>query len=59
MSVSPHPKYFSKGEIMPSQPSIEDIQKQLETLMLTAMLNVIKRLTDELSALKKERQMKF
>ena len=44
---------------MPSQPSIEDIQKQLEALMLTAMLNVIKRLTDELSALKKERQMKF
>lgn len=44
---------------MPSQPSIEDIQKHLEALMLTAMLNVIKRLTDELSALKKERQMKF
>lgn len=44
---------------MPSQPSIEDIQKHLETLMLTAILNVIRRLTDELSVLKKERQMKF
>ena len=59
MSGLPHPKYFKKGVVMPSNPTAEDIRQQLEALVLAAILNVLNRLIDELSVANQQKKMKF
>jgi hypothetical protein len=59
MSGSLHPKYFKKGVNMPSHPTAEDIRQKLEALVLAAILNVLNRLTDELSVVSQQKKMKF
>lgn len=44
---------------MENNPTAKDIQDQLETLVLATILNVLSRLTNELSALSQEKKMKF
>ncbi|BBO93059.1 hypothetical protein [Desulfosarcina ovata] len=44
---------------MPSHPTAEDIRQQLEALVLAAILNVLNRLTDELSVVSQQKKMKF
>ena len=55
----PHPKYFKKGNDMQSHPTAEDIRQKLEALVLTAIINVLNRLTDELSVARQQKKMKF
>ena len=55
----PHPKYFKKGVDMQSHPTAEDIRQKLETLVLAAIINVLNRLTDELSVARQQKKMKF
>jgi len=55
----PRPKYFNKGVDMENNPTAKDIQDQLETLVLAAILNVLSRLTNELSTLNQKEKMKF
>jgi len=59
MSGSLHLKYFRKGVDMETNPTAEDIQKQLEKLVMAAILSVLNRLTNELSVLNQEKKMKF
>jgi hypothetical protein len=59
MSGLPHPKYFKKGVVMPSNPTAEDIRQQLEALVLAAILNVLNRLTQQLSEISQQEKMKF
>jgi hypothetical protein len=59
MSGLPHPKYFRKGVAMSSNSTAEDIRQQLEALVLVAILNVLKRLIDELSIENQQKKMKF
>jgi len=44
---------------METNPTAEDIRHQLETLVLAAIMNVLRRLTNELSVLNQEKKMKF
>lgn len=44
---------------METNPTAEDIQKQLEKLVMAAILSVLNRLTNELSVLNQEKKMKF
>lgn len=59
MSGLPHPKYFKKGVDMPSHPTTEEIRQQLEALILAAILNVLNRLTDELSVISPQNKITF
>jgi len=59
MSGLPHLKFFSKGVDMETCPTTKEIKHQLETLVLTAILNVLSRLTSELSAMNEKKEMKF
>ena len=59
MSGLPRPKYFNKGVEMETNPTAEDIRHQLEALVLSAIMNVLSRLTKELSVLNQEKKMKF
>jgi hypothetical protein len=44
---------------MPSNPTVEDIRQQLEALVLAAILNVLNRLTQQLSEIGQQDKMKF
>jgi hypothetical protein len=44
---------------MPSNPTAEDIRQQLEALVLAAILNVLNRITQQLSEASQQKQMKF
>jgi hypothetical protein len=44
---------------MPSNPTAEDIRQQLEALVLAAILNVLNRITEELSVVSRQKEMKF
>jgi len=44
---------------METCPTTKEIKHQLETLVLTAILNVLSRLTSELSAMNEKKEMKF
>lgn len=44
---------------METNPTAEDIRHQLEALVLSAIMNVLRRLTNELSVLNQEKKMKF
>jgi hypothetical protein len=52
----PHPKYFKKGIDMQPHPTAEDIRQKLESLVLAAILNVLNRLTDELSVVSQQKK---
>ena len=55
----PHPKYFKKGDAMQTHPTAEEIRQKMEALVLAAILNVLNRLTDELSVVSQQKKMKF
>jgi hypothetical protein len=55
----PHPKYFNKGVDMQSHPTADDIRQKLEALVLAAIINVLNRITDELSVARQQKKMKF
>lgn len=44
---------------METCPTTEEIKQQLEALVMAAILNVLSRLTKELSALNEKKEMKF
>lgn len=44
---------------METNPTAKDIQHQVETLVLAAIMNVLRRVTNELSVLNQEKKIKF
>ena len=44
---------------MQSHPTAEEIRQKLEALVLTAILIVLNRITDELSVVLQQKKMKF
>jgi DNA-binding transcriptional regulator YiaG len=59
MRARPHPKFF-KGDNMDNHQASQQIKKQLEALVIEAILSVLKKLTQQqISEVRKNSEMKF